>query len=135
MTRHWRRKGKESFRKLTALVRARLYEQNPAFAGTDGEALAAESFRLALRHDPRLYQGRMEYVTLLLQRGNREEARQTLEEGVKYYYPDMPGLIPFYSLTAKLRHEAGDIEQAKVLEDKVAALKKLATGSYFLSAY
>jgi hypothetical protein len=62
---------------LTYLVRARLFEQNPAFAGTDGEALAAEYFRFALRHDPRLYQGRMEYVTLLLQRGNREDARQT----------------------------------------------------------
>ena len=54
---------------------------------------------------------------------------------MKYYCPDMPGLIPFYSLAAKLRREAGDIEQAKVLEDKVAALKKLATGSYFLSGY
>lgn len=122
-------------RGLTYLVRARLYEQNPAFAGTDGEALAAESFRLALRHDPRMYQGRMEYVKLLLQRGNREEARQTMEEGVKYYYPDMPRLIPFFSLAAELRREAGDIAQARVLKDKVDALNKLAKGSYFLSGY
>ena len=54
---------------------------------------------------------------------------------MKCYYPDMPGLIPFYSLAAKLRREAGDIERAKVLEDKVAAPEKLATGSYFLSGY
>jgi O-antigen ligase len=122
-------------RGLTFVIRGRLYQQNPGLANDDGYELAAESFRRALKLDPRLFQGRMDYVTLLLQGGRKEEALQTLEEGVKYYYPDMPGLIPFYSLTARLRRETGDVERAEVMEDKVASLKQQTMNSYSLSGY
>jgi hypothetical protein len=47
----------------------------------------------------------------------------------------MPELIPFYSLTAKLRREAGRAEEAQVLEDRVKELEKLTTGAYQLRGY
>ncbi len=124
-----------SLRGLTLVIRGRLYRQNPDLAGNNGHELAAASFHRALRLDPRLFQGRTDYATLLLQDGKKEEALQLLEEGAKYYYPDMPGLIPYYSLTARLRREAGNIEQAKVLEDIVASLNERTAESYFLTGY
>ncbi|HYA38814.1 MAG TPA: O-antigen ligase family protein [Candidatus Methylomirabilis sp.] len=124
-----------SLRGLTFVIRGRIYQLNPALAGDNGYDLAAESFRCALRLDPRLFQGRTDYAMLLLQSGKKQEALQILEEGVKYDYPDTPGLIPFYSLTARLRREAGDAERAKELEDKVASLKKRTADSYFLTGY
>jgi len=124
-----------SLRGLTFVFRGRLYQQNADLASNSGQELAAESFRRALGLDPRLFQGRTDYATLLLQDGKREQALQLLEEGAKYYYPDMPGLIPYYSLTARLRREIGDAEQAKVLEDKVASLKVRTANSYFLTGY
>ena len=122
-------------RGLTHVIRGRLYQQNPALAGGNGDELAAESFRRALALNPRLFQGRLDYVSLLLQRGKKDEALQSLEAGVKYDYPPMPDLIPFYSLTAKLKREAGKLEEAKVLKDKAQALEKQAKSSYFLRGY
>jgi O-antigen ligase len=124
-----------ALRGLTFLIRGRLYLQNPAFAGENGRELAAESFRRALALNPRLFQGRMDYVSLLLQAGKKEEALQSLDEGARHNYPNMPELIPFYSLTARLRREAGRAEEAQVLEDRVKELEKLTTGAYQLRGY
>jgi O-antigen ligase len=124
-----------ALRSLTFVIRGRLYQQNPAFAGENGEELAAESFRRALALNPRLFQGRMDYVSLLLQAGKKGEALQSLDEGARQNYPNMPELIPFYSLTAKLRREAGRAEEAQVLEDRVKELEKLTTGAYQLRGY
>lgn len=124
-----------SLRGLTFVIRGRLYQQNPALAGENGYELAAESFRRALALNPRLFQGRMDYVSLLLQVGKKEEALQILDEGVKHYYFSVPELIPFYSLTARLRREVGRAEEAQVLEDTVKELEKLATAAYPLRGY
>jgi tetratricopeptide (TPR) repeat protein len=124
-----------ALRSLTFVIRGRLYQQNPAFAGENGQELAAESFRRALALNPRLFQGRMDYVSLLLQAGKKGEALQSLDEGARQNYPNMPELIPFYSLTAKLRREAGRAEEAQVLEDRVKELEKLTTGAYQLRGY
>jgi O-antigen ligase len=124
-----------SLRGLTFIIRGRLYQQNPAFAGENGNELAIESFRRALALNPRLFDARMEYVSLLLQAGKKDEALQSLDEGVRHYYPNMPELIPFYSLTAKLRREAGRVEEAQVLENRARRLQKLSATSYQLLAY
>lgn len=124
-----------ALRGLTFVIRGRLYQQNPAFAGENGRGLAAESFRRALALNPRLFQGRMDYVSLLLQAGKKEEALQSLDEGVRHDYPNMPELIPFYSLTARLRREASRVEEAQALEDRIKELEKLTTGAYQLRGY
>ncbi|MGA9032239.1 MAG: O-antigen ligase family protein [Sulfuricaulis sp.] len=122
-------------RGLTYVIRGRIYQQNPAFAGDNGYELAAESFRRALALNPRLFQGRLEYASLLLQHDQKQEALQTLEEGVKHSYPDLPDLIPFYSLAARLSREAGKEEQAKTLEDKARDLEKKTRAAYSLYGY
>ncbi len=125
----------DPLRGLAYVIRGRLYLQNPALAGNSGPALAAESLHHGLALNPRLFQGRLDYATLLLQQGNKPEALQTLEQGVKYDYPDMPDLVPFYSLTAQLEREAGKEVAAKILEDRVERLKKMNQASYFLRGY
>ncbi|MCR4347465.1 MAG: O-antigen ligase family protein [Sulfuricaulis sp.] len=124
-----------SLRGLTFVIRGRLYQQNPALAGENMHELAAESFQRALALNPRLFQGRMDYVSLLLQAGKKEEALQSLDEGVKHDYFNGPELIPFYSLTAKLRREAGRLEEAGILEDRVRELEKMTTAGYYLRGY
>jgi tetratricopeptide (TPR) repeat protein len=124
-----------ALRGLTFVIRGRLYQQNPAFAGENGNDLAAEAFRRALALNPRLFQGRMDYVSLLVQAGKKEEALQSLDEGVRHYYPDMRDLIPFYSLTARLRKEAGREEEARILEDRLRELEKQSTTGYQLRGF
>ena len=124
-----------SLRGLTFVIRGRLYQQNPGFAGENANELAAESFRRALVLNPRLFQGRMDYVSILLQAGRKEEALQSLDEGARHDYPNIPDLIPFYSLTAKLRREASRAEEARALEDRVKELEKLTTAAYQLRGY
>jgi hypothetical protein len=77
----------------------------------------------------------MEYASLLLQAGKKDEALQGLDEGVRHSYPDMPELIPFYSLTARLRREAGRVEEAQVLEAAVRRLQNMNASSYHQLAY
>ncbi|MBI3570334.1 MAG: hypothetical protein HY082_04415, partial [Gammaproteobacteria bacterium] len=122
-------------RGLTFVVRARLYQQNPDLAGDQGYELALDSFRRALVLNPKLFQGRLDCATLLLQHGRKDEALQILDEGLKYVYYDIPDLIPFYSLAAKLRREAGREEDARPLEDKVRYLEKQAAASYYPRGY
>ncbi len=124
-----------SIRGLTFVIRGRLYQQNPMLAGDDGYGLATEAFRRALALNPRLFQGRMDYASLLLQHGKKDVALQTLEQGAQYDYPHVSELIPFYSLTARLEREAGKRGQAKLLEARAAELKKQAAASYSLRGY
>jgi tetratricopeptide (TPR) repeat protein len=124
-----------ALRGLTFVIRGRLYQQNPAFAGENANELSAESFRRALALNPRLFQGRMDYVSLLLQAGKKDEALQSLDEGIGHYYPNIPDLAPFYSLTARLRKEAGRMEEARALEDRVKELEKQTTSGYQLRGY
>jgi tetratricopeptide (TPR) repeat protein len=122
-------------RGLTFLIRGRLYQQNPALAGDNGYELAADSFHQALVLNPKMFQGRLDYAGLLLQLGRKQEALQTLDEGVKYEYYSLPELIPFYSLAARLRREAGRLEEAKELEEKAEQLEKQSKAGYSLRGY
>ncbi len=124
-----------SLRAITHIIRGRLYQQNLALAGATGYELAAESFRQGLSQNPRLFQGRTEFAELLLQHGNKEQALQTLDEGAKYEYYPAPELIPFYTLTAKLRREVGRVGEAFVLESKIRGLEQQAKASYYLRGY
>jgi len=124
-----------SLRGLTYVVRARLYDQNPALAGEGAYELAAGAYRRALALNPRLFQARTEYANLLLRRGEKQAALEALEQGAWYYYYEVPDLIPFYSLTAKLRREAGRVDEARDLEDKVNSLEAQTKSSYSFRGY
>ncbi|MCR4298514.1 MAG: O-antigen ligase family protein, partial [Gallionella sp.] len=124
-----------SLRAITHVIRARLYRENLVFAGENGNQLAADSFRQGLAQNPRLFQGRVDYARLLLERGGKEEALRLLDEGVKYNYPPIPELITFYSLTASLRRDAGRPEEANVLEEKTRQLEQQSKASFFLRGF
>ena len=124
-----------SLRAITHVIRARLHQENLAFAGAAGYELAAASFRQGLSLNPQLFQGRTEYAELLLRHGKQEQALQVLDAGAKYEYYSAPELIPFYTLTAKLRREAGRLGEAFVLENKIQQLEKQTQASYYLRGY
>lgn len=124
-----------ALRGLSYVIRARLYDQNPALTGADAYELAAGAYRRALALNPRLFQARTEYANLLLRHGEKQAALELLDQGAKYQYFGIPDLIPFYNLTAKLRREAGRADEAKDLEDKVNSLETQAKSSYSLRGY
>jgi O-antigen ligase len=124
-----------TLRGLTYAIRARLYEQNPTLAGEGGYDLAVGAFRRALALNPRLFQVRTAYANLLLSHDQKQAALAVLDEGARYQYFGIPDLIPFYSLTAKLRREAGRADQAKDLEDRVHSLEMQTKSSYSFRGY
>ncbi|HEY5683535.1 MAG TPA: O-antigen ligase family protein [Sulfuricaulis sp.] len=124
-----------SLRALTFIIRGRLYQQNSDLVGDAGYQLASESFRQALALNPLLFQGRMDYAGQLLQQGNKEEALRIMDEGAEFYYHPIPELIPFYSLTGKLRREAGRVEEAMAVEKMALELETRTKSSYFLRGF
>lgn len=122
-------------RGLTFVVRGRIYEQLSDLAGENSSALAAEAYRRALLLSPRLFQARVDFANLLLKKGNRGEALALLEEGAKYEYHPIPQMIPFYSLTASLRREAGRSEDALVFENRARELEGEVKAGYSLRGY
>lgn len=122
-------------RGLTHVIRGRIYEQLPDLAGENSAALASEVYRHALRLSPKLFQARVDFANLLLKKGNRDEALALLDEGAKYEYHPMPQMIPFYSLTASLRREAGRIEEATIFEKRARDLEGEVKASYSLRGF
>lgn len=122
-------------RGLTYIIRGRLYQQNMDLAGEKGYVLATASFQRALALNPKLFQGRLDYANLLLQHGNKDEALRVLEDGAQYQYYETYDMVPFYSLTAKLRREAGKVAEAKILEEKIQYIEKQANTRYYLRGY
>jgi tetratricopeptide (TPR) repeat protein len=105
-------------------TRAVLYEGSPTLAGPDWVDAVLRNHRRAVELEPRSYQARFLYANFLVQHGRQEEARQVLEEGMKYVYFDNELIVPYYTLTAKLRVDAGDRDGAALLQRKVDAIKK-----------
>lgn len=124
-----------SLRALTFALRARLYEQNPALAGGNGDRLAVESYRHALALNPMLFKARTEYANLLLRLGETQLALETLDKGAKYQYFSSPDLIPFYTLTAKVWREAGRANAARDMETRIHDLEVQTRSSYSLGGY
>lgn len=106
-------------RPVNFLVRGTLLQENPELAGEDWAERAASAFQHALRLNPRFYAARLTYAKFLLARDKTNEARQVLEDGMHYWYPEYDDLVPYFALTAKLRAAAGDGEGAKQLREKI----------------
>lgn len=110
-------------RGLPRLIRAQILRENPALAGPDWFEKSLAACRQALALDPLMYRARTVAAELLLDRGRLAEALQLLDEGATYSYAETPELIAFYRLTARLRREAGRMEEAAALEEKAMALE------------
>ncbi len=105
-------------------IRGMLYQQNPALAGPHWPELAAESYRLALRNDPRAFWARMAYAQMLLGQQRIAEARETLERGIEYWYAPEPNVFMYYQLTAQLRARTGDLAGAQTLYKKMEQMQR-----------
>jgi O-antigen ligase len=104
------------------VVRGFFYEQNPGFLGDAWFDSVVRDYRHALALDPRTYQARYLYARFLIKQHRDAEARRVLEDGMKYFYWPAESMVPYYSLTAAARTEAGDAEGAKELRERARAL-------------
>ncbi len=100
-------------------VRGLLYQQFPGLGGENARARAIDNFRAALERDPRFYRARLAYARLLLADRALIQAHQLLEEGMAYHYPNTLQIVPYYTLTARLRMKAGDREGARSLAETI----------------
>jgi len=116
--------GINPLRPQTHAVRAQLYEQNPALAGSDWSGQAVKAYQQALHVNPRIYEIRYMYAQLLLKLGRFEEAHRVLEEGMRYWYFEYEHIVPFFALVERLRREAGDKAGADQLNRKIAEVLK-----------
>jgi tetratricopeptide (TPR) repeat protein len=111
-------------RPQVGFIRGMLYQQNRDLAGPQWADLAMQSYRQALRIDPRFYWARVSWAQLLLAQQRVAEARQVLEGGIDYWYLPEPGVFSYYSLTAQMRWHAGDRAGAVALEQKLERVKQ-----------
>lgn len=111
-------------RTQTYLTRGQLYQQAPAYAGKDWAAKAEAQYRSAITLDPRYYQARTQYATLLLPQGRLQEARRMLEAGMPYTYLEGAELFTYYDLTRQVVGLTGDARQAKLIGDQLQAMVK-----------
>ncbi len=109
-------------RTQTYLTRGQLYQQDPVFAGADWAAKAEAQYRRAIALDPRYYQARTQYATLLLPQNRLQEARRMLEAGMPSTYPEAAELFTYYDLTRQVMELTGDARQAKLIADQLQAM-------------
>lgn len=96
-----------------------LYQENAALVGKDWIERAMRSYRHALELNPRFYPARLAYAQLMIQQNRIPEAKQSLEEGLRYWYSGSEQIVPYYVLAAKLRREAGDEKGSEELGEKI----------------
>ncbi len=108
------------YRAQTYALQAGLYRLAPDLAGDDGWRKAARAYQQALRVDPRYYSARHSYASLLLGLGQESAAKQLLEEGMRYTYPNADPILPYLLLTYQMRERAGEMPQALALRTRIA---------------
>lgn len=113
------------FRAQTYALQAGLYRVAPDLAGEDGWRKAARAYQQALRVDPRYYSARYSYASFLLGLGQEPAAKQLLEEGMRYTYPNADPLLPYLLLTCQMRERAGEVPQALELRTRIADYVRL----------
>lgn len=106
-------------RAQTPYLRGLLYQDYPEFTGPQWSTYAAESYRQALRIDPRAFWARVAYSKMLLKLGKPAEAREVLEGGVDYLYVAEPNVRAYFHFTADLRSQTGDRAGAIALRRQV----------------
>ena len=112
------------FRPHTFTLRAELYRLAPVFVGPSWREKIEQSYRQAIRLDPRFYQARYGYAGYLLSRGEDREALEILEAGMHHVYRDNDQTLPYLILTADLRERMGDTGGAGELHLRIDGYRK-----------
>jgi len=101
-------------------LRARLHWLVKSMAGEQWLEQTERGYERAVRLEPRFYTARVELASFWLERGERDRARDLLEQGMAYAYVDQERILPYYLLTAALRRQGGDTEGALQIDQRVA---------------
>lgn len=110
-------------RPMTYLVRAELYRQAPELVGNDWHTQVDGLYRRVLQLNPRYYSARYNYARFLLGRGEVTNARQVLEDGLRYLHAAPSELRPYLLFAAYLSEQTGDTARAAELRQKAGGTK------------
>lgn len=101
------------------MVKGDLYRRATQLAGTQWYANAKTAYQTALQLDPRLFTARMALVQLLTLKEDRQYAAKVIVQGMQYWYPDSPRIVPFYQLAAENQLQLGNTHQAQSILAKI----------------
>ncbi len=101
-------------------LRARLQWLVKTMAGEDWKAQTVRGYERTIHLQPRFFTARVELAAFWLEQGEQDKARAILEQGMAYGYVGQERILPYYRLTAVLRRQAGDVEGAQELEQRIA---------------
>jgi O-antigen ligase len=108
----------------SALIRARLYQDNPAIVGDDWLAISADTYRHALALNPWFYEARVELALLLLSTGDPGSAAQELWRGIHYAYAKTERLTRYYAFALAVHEKWGSREQVAAIREKLNDLEE-----------
>ena len=108
----------------SALIRARLYQNNPGLIGDDGMATSINAYRYALVLNPWFHEARVELAMLLLSVGDPHSAANELWSGMHFAYAKTPKLTRYYSLALAVHEQWGAPAQQDVIRKKLNDLEE-----------
>jgi O-antigen ligase len=115
------------YRADVPFLRARLYWLVKDMAGEDWQEQTVRGYEQAVGLEPRFYIARVELASIWMERGERDKARELLERGMAYVYVGQERLLPYYHLTMALRRQAGNVEGAREIEQRIADFQAIPT--------
>lgn len=81
-------------------------------------------YRQALKIDPRYFPARIDLALSYLRENRPERAKELVEDGLNYYYQNVPGLIPYLDIAARLRAQSGDRNGADELLQRIRNIRE-----------
>lgn len=108
----------------SALIRARLYQDNPEFIGADGVATSISAYRRALALNPWFHEARVELALLLLNTGDPHSAANELWSGMHFAYAKTPTLARYYSFALAVHGQWGAPDQQHAIRQKLNDLEE-----------
>lgn len=108
------------YRADISFLRARLLWLVKTAAGDNWKQQTVRGYEQSIRLQPRFYTARAELASFWLEQNEVAKARAVLEQGMAYEYLSQERVLPYYRLTAVLRRQAGEIEGAQQLEQRIA---------------
>ncbi len=102
----------------SALIRARLYQDNSELVGDDWLAASTTAYRRALALNPWFHEARAEFAMLMLSTGDPGSAAQVLWSGIHFAYAKTSTLGHYYALALAVHERWGTREQVGAIRGK-----------------
>lgn len=112
------------YRSLVHVVRGRLWQDNPGFAGPHWREKTEAEYAKAIALNPRFFATRMDYAKLLLDAGRRDDAYRILNAGMGYWYYPVEPVLAYYGFTASVARALGNGARVREIDRKMDALRR-----------